>query len=343
MRRLLWVLFFSAPAALAAPSSKTLAVLEFDSKLPRGTVDSGYLADVVRTAAKDAAPSLRIMTRESMLVLLEASGKKLEDCQGECEVDTGRRLGADLVISGQVLKFGTQFKVNMKMHDTRSGELLQGAQASGATLDELDHNLTAAVKKLLGPLETANAAPEQATPPPPQERTTVTAPAPQPAAGEPSHFGASLAVAIGYYDWSIDVAGASSSSGITYGLSGDVFYKVNRVGIGVMLGYDRLQYTDSTSGNKNTSNALSLGAVGRLQLPGNWWLFAGAGYLSLSENQGSGFLVLGGLDIPIAGPFNLRAFAEYRHASTSVTLSTGTPLDITSSIISAAAAAALVF
>jgi hypothetical protein len=40
----------------------------------------------------------------------------------------------------------------MRLHDTREGSLLSAATASGATVDELDRNLAAAVKKLLGPL-----------------------------------------------------------------------------------------------------------------------------------------------------------------------------------------------
>ena len=39
-----------------------------------------------------SVPGVSLMTRENMLVLLQSSGKKLEDCEGECEVETGRRL-----------------------------------------------------------------------------------------------------------------------------------------------------------------------------------------------------------------------------------------------------------
>ena len=33
------------------------------------------------------APKLKVMTRENMLVMPEASGKTLAECEGECEVD----------------------------------------------------------------------------------------------------------------------------------------------------------------------------------------------------------------------------------------------------------------
>src|SRR5438105_3404301 len=72
--------------------AETLAVLELKDKAHAKGVDAGYFTDVVRTSALAAAPHLKIMTRENVLVLLEAQGRKLEDCEGECEVDTARRL-----------------------------------------------------------------------------------------------------------------------------------------------------------------------------------------------------------------------------------------------------------
>ena len=143
------------PAARGALSSGTMAVLDFNSKL-RGTerdlIDVAYFTDLVRAAALRVAPGLHVMTRENTLVLLQASGKKLEDCEGECEVDTGRRLGADLIVSGQVLKVGSNFKLNLKMHETQDGRLLSGAVASGQNVDALDSDTQRAVETLIAPL-----------------------------------------------------------------------------------------------------------------------------------------------------------------------------------------------
>src|SRR5438876_12386189 len=134
-------------------AAQTVAVLEFRDKVPpEQRIDAAYLSDQVRSAVKRSLPDARVITRENMLVLLQASGKDLANCEGECEVDTGRRIGADLVVSGELLRFGTQYKLNMKLHDTRSGELLSGTVAAGATADELDANLRPAAGKLLAPL-----------------------------------------------------------------------------------------------------------------------------------------------------------------------------------------------
>ena len=149
------LLVSASAAAQESVHGKLVAVLEFNTKLEgteKKAVDVQYLADTVRAAVLDALPELRVMTRENELVLLEQSGKKLAECEGECEVDTGRRLGADLVISGDLLRFGSSFKLNLKLHETRDGRLLAGAQASGRTIDELDAATGIAVRKLLKPL-----------------------------------------------------------------------------------------------------------------------------------------------------------------------------------------------
>jgi hypothetical protein len=97
-----------------------------------------------------AAPRLSVMTRENLLVLLQASGKDLADCEGECEVDTGRRIGADAVVSGDVLKFGARYKLSLRLHETKGGRLLATSIASGSTLEELDAEVQTRAAELLG-------------------------------------------------------------------------------------------------------------------------------------------------------------------------------------------------
>src|SRR5438270_463147 len=108
-----------------------------------------YFADVVRGATLKVSPGLDVMTRENLLVLLQANGKDVASCEGECEVDTGRRIGADAVISGEVLKVGTRYKISLKLHDTHDGRLLSTGVASGKTVDELDEALQTAATALL--------------------------------------------------------------------------------------------------------------------------------------------------------------------------------------------------
>lgn len=141
---------------LALLLANTVAVLELRNSTD---LNAPYLADQVRAAVKAELPAAKVITRENMLVLLQASGKDLANCEGECEVDTARRIGADLVVSGELLKFGTQYKLNLKLHDVRSGELLAGAVAAGTTADDLDKAVAPAVGKLLAPLQASQPAP----------------------------------------------------------------------------------------------------------------------------------------------------------------------------------------
>jgi hypothetical protein len=111
-----------------------------------------YFADRVREATLQAAPQMEVMTRENLLVLLQASGKDLAQCEGECEVDTGRRIGADAIISGEIQKLGSSYKITMRLHETHAGRLLGASVASGTTLDELDASAAQATARLLEPL-----------------------------------------------------------------------------------------------------------------------------------------------------------------------------------------------
>jgi TolB-like protein len=142
-----------APAAQPAAAQKLsgkLAVLElrnFTKDLTRENAQ--YFTDLVRTAALKAQPQLQVMTRENLLVLLQASGKDLANCEGECEVDTGRRIGADQIVSGEIQKVGTKYKLTLRLHDTHEGRLLASTQASGKTIDELDTDAQRAAQELL--------------------------------------------------------------------------------------------------------------------------------------------------------------------------------------------------
>ena len=152
---LLCAALLALPARADQPARPLLAVLEFATQLTaaeKQDADPQYFSDVVRAQALDELPDARLMTRENMTVLLEAAGKDLAACEGECEVDTGRKLGADYVITGRLLKVGSSFKLDLKLHATADGRLLQGAVAAGKSVDDLDAALPAAVTKLLGPL-----------------------------------------------------------------------------------------------------------------------------------------------------------------------------------------------
>ena len=136
----------------AVVNSGKLAVLDFQNKAKDLNADDvRYFADVVRGATLKSAPGLEVMTRENLLVLLQSTGKDIGQCEGECEVDTGRRIGADAIISGDVVKVGSKYHISLRLHETHDGRLLSSAIATGRTVDELDDTLQTAASDLLAP------------------------------------------------------------------------------------------------------------------------------------------------------------------------------------------------
>jgi hypothetical protein len=86
-----------------------LAVLELNSFL-EGTekvnVPAAFFSDLVRGYSHEEAPKLRLMTKENILLLLPNGQTDLANCEAGCEVETGRRLGADLIITGELRRVG---------------------------------------------------------------------------------------------------------------------------------------------------------------------------------------------------------------------------------------------
>jgi hypothetical protein len=141
-----------APPPPGAKLSKgKVAVLDLKSSTKELSPDDvRYFGDLVRAATLKAAPQLEVMTRENLLVLLQSAGRDPASCEGECEVDTGRRIGADAIVSGEVLKIGTRYKLALRLHETRDGKLLGAAVASGRSIDELDDAVGRAATELFG-------------------------------------------------------------------------------------------------------------------------------------------------------------------------------------------------
>src|SRR5207253_575129 len=70
-------------------------------------------------------------------------------CEGECEVETGRRVGADLVISGEIGSLGSSLTISLRLHDARSGQLLGAGSGNAHSPEELDAALHAVVEEVV--------------------------------------------------------------------------------------------------------------------------------------------------------------------------------------------------
>ncbi|MFM8559142.1 MAG: PEGA domain-containing protein, partial [bacterium] len=115
-----------------------------------------YLTDQVRSQASESLLGERflVMTRESIVALLPP-GKTLADCQKtQCEVEVGRTIGADYIVTGEVLRFDDELRLNLKVHHCVSGAFLGSQTAKGARVKELETGLATASRTLFAQVRT---------------------------------------------------------------------------------------------------------------------------------------------------------------------------------------------
>ena len=124
--------------AQATAETKWLAVLEFSGF----GVDSEILhklSDQSRIASSNALPAdeYRVMTRESMLEILKDMGKDSSCLSGKCEIELARNIGADYVITGDLLKIDDTYLLTLKLHNSETGQLMAGKEVTSISLLEL--------------------------------------------------------------------------------------------------------------------------------------------------------------------------------------------------------------
>ncbi|MBK8015312.1 MAG: hypothetical protein IPK20_00510 [Betaproteobacteria bacterium] len=88
------------------------------------------------------------MTRENVQQLLPP-GRSLADCLGDCAVETGRNLGADYVVTGEVTAFAGQLRVTLSLHETARGNLIDSRRAGAPDLLGIETDLREKARELL--------------------------------------------------------------------------------------------------------------------------------------------------------------------------------------------------
>ena len=141
------------PITAQAADRRLVAVLEFANQAELHEREIAYVTDLVRESSlRLPRAKYRIMTRENILEMLPP-GVDLASCEGSCEVETGRNLGADYVITGSVVRFGGQLRISMKLYATRSAELLGQQSGAAESVKALEPVTRSATLKLLAPLK----------------------------------------------------------------------------------------------------------------------------------------------------------------------------------------------
>lgn len=131
-----------------------VAVLELRSSAGGlSAADRDYLVDsVVRGAVRKALPAERylVMTKETMIELLAEQRIDFEKvCEGSCELEVGRKIGAHYIVKGSCWRVGNRHQVAIKLYDTRSGNLLSQETVSGADAEGLSGPLAMATRSIL--------------------------------------------------------------------------------------------------------------------------------------------------------------------------------------------------
>ena len=146
---LLFSIIYATPAF--AEEVTRVAVLEF-----RGIgLDPDFLlklSDQSRLAAVDVLPheTYSVMTRENMMLILDDMGKDASCMEGSCEVDIGRNIGADYVVTGNVMWVEDKCLLTLKLYETKTGKLLAGKEVKKERLLDLVEETRAMSLELYG-------------------------------------------------------------------------------------------------------------------------------------------------------------------------------------------------
>lgn len=160
-----------------------VAVLELGNQAGLAGAEIRYLTDVVRASAlRLPADRFFVLTRQNILAHLPP-GVELESCEGTCEVETARNVGADRVVSGEIVRLGSELRVALRLHEVGEGRLLAASRGAAVDAAALETPLGQAADALLAGLAAAPAGVEGASAsarPPPAARAMPPTLAPPP-------------------------------------------------------------------------------------------------------------------------------------------------------------------
>ena len=101
------------------------------------------------------------MTRENILQMLPP-GKAIEDCEGNCLVETGKNIAADYICQARVGRFGTSLTLSAELYETAGNKLIASFNGRGQNVEELlvlienkSHEFFSAIREMTQPAETS--------------------------------------------------------------------------------------------------------------------------------------------------------------------------------------------
>ncbi|MDP8222378.1 MAG: PEGA domain-containing protein [Candidatus Lernaella stagnicola] len=136
--------------ALAA-GDKKVAVLELVNKAGITDDEAYFLTDKVRRTASQTLPisHFTIMTSENIQEMLPP-GKDLAKCtDAACEVELGREIGAEYLITGEIIRYAGDLRVQIKVHHVPSGHFIGSEDTKAGSLEDQEGMLTASSSILM--------------------------------------------------------------------------------------------------------------------------------------------------------------------------------------------------
>ena len=111
-----------------------------------------FLTDKLRAKAVEVLPGYKdfaIMTRENMLAFLP-EGRSLDECEGECIVETAKNIAADYAAQARVGKFGALLTLTVELYETASGKMLASYTSECKNMEALLNEIENKSPKLFG-------------------------------------------------------------------------------------------------------------------------------------------------------------------------------------------------
>ena len=146
---LLGLVLFLTSFKAYGEGDQRIAVLELSNPAGLEKQEVLYLSDLLRRlTSSELAQTFLVIDKANILELLPPD-KTLEECIGECAVETGRLLQASYIITGDIIKFGKALRVTVRLHDTKTGRLIASEVASGREVTDMESGIQEAGGRLL--------------------------------------------------------------------------------------------------------------------------------------------------------------------------------------------------
>jgi len=157
MMALLWGMGSLHPAvvsqgAFAQERTEDMAVLEIafaGKELTPQQIE--FLTDDIRGKAAELT-SYRIMTKESIFAILRDKHIDPKTCDAECEIEFGRKLQADKMVTSRILVSGGIYYIKLKLYDVPTASIVRVAdrECSGCSFSKLRQAVKDAAQELFG-------------------------------------------------------------------------------------------------------------------------------------------------------------------------------------------------